>query len=50
MKINSFIIPASLLLFSGCQYKQESQKTLEQTINLKPNIIYILADDLGTVI
>ena len=36
------LIPSSILLFTGCQ-NQQKQETVQQ----KPNIVYILADDLG---
>ena len=42
MNSRAIIIPASLLMLSSCQNLQQQQQ--EQP---KPNIIYILADDLG---
>ncbi len=42
MKSSFLYLPASLLLFSACQNQQK-----EAIETQKPNIIYILADDLG---
>jgi arylsulfatase A len=42
MNKTSFLYPASFLLFTACQSVQ--QQAVEQQ---KPNIVYILADDLG---
>jgi arylsulfatase A-like enzyme len=42
MKNSTFILSASLLLLTACQSRQEEKAGTE-----KPNIIYILADDLG---
>lgn len=42
MKKITFLLPTSLLLFSACNPTQQ-----QESENNKPNIIYILADDLG---
>ena len=42
MKKTTILLPASVLLFTACQNQQK-----KETEQVKPNIIYILADDLG---
>ena len=42
MNKTSILLPASVLLFTACP-NQSQQKNEPQ----KPNIVYILADDLG---
>lgn len=42
MKKTSLLLPATVLLFTACQNQQKQETELQ-----KPNIVYILADDLG---
>lgn len=47
MRKASVLLPASLVLISSCQYQMNKTTALVDSRDLKPNIVYILADDLG---
>ncbi len=47
MNKTTILLPATILLFSACQNQPKKNVTLSEVEGLKPNIIYILADDLG---
>ena len=47
MKKSVFILTAVFLLFFSCQNQSKKPVNLKGTEGLKPNIVYILADDLG---
>ncbi|WP_303318316.1 sulfatase [Flavivirga abyssicola] len=47
MSKNIIVCMLSLLLFVNCKEKKPSEKAEEQTIQSSPNIVFILADDLG---
>ncbi|GAA3575102.1 sulfatase-like hydrolase/transferase [Snuella lapsa] len=47
MKLNYFLVPLIFLLLCNCKTKEKEENSSPSTPPIKPNVIVILADDLG---